>query len=71
MPVATYAEELGIEGDRLLRALALSDLVAIHVKKMCIRDRDCIHAALFLMHMGNRAEIFEKFECSGEHFRLL
>ena len=32
MPVATYAEELGIEGDRLLRALALSDLVAIHVK---------------------------------------
>ena len=32
MPVATYAEELGIEGDRLLRALALSDLAAIHVK---------------------------------------
>lgn len=32
MPVATYAEELGVTGDRLLRALALSDLVAIHVK---------------------------------------
>lgn len=32
MPVATYAAELGVEGERLLRALALSDLVAIHVK---------------------------------------
>lgn len=32
MPVVTYAEELDVEGDRLLRALALSDLVAIHVK---------------------------------------
>ena len=32
LPVLTYAEELGIAGDRLLRALALSDLVAIHVK---------------------------------------
>ena len=32
LPVLTYAEELGVEGDDLLRALALSDLVAIHVK---------------------------------------
>ena len=32
LPVLTYAEELDIAGDRLLRALALSDLVAIHVK---------------------------------------
>ena len=32
LPVLTYAEELGVTGDRLLRALALSDLVAIHVK---------------------------------------
>lgn len=32
MPVLTYAEELGIEGERLTRALALSDLVAIHTK---------------------------------------
>ena len=32
LPVLTYAEELGVGGDRLLRALALSDLVAIHVK---------------------------------------
>ena len=28
----TYAEELGVTGERLLRAQALSDLVAIHVK---------------------------------------
>ena len=28
----TYAEELGIEGERLTRALALADLVAIHTK---------------------------------------
>ena len=32
LPVLTYAEDLGVAGDRLLRALALSDLVAIHVK---------------------------------------
>ena len=32
LPVLEYAEHLGVEGDRLLRALALSDLVAIHVK---------------------------------------
>ena len=32
LPVLEYAERLGVEGDRLLRALALSDLVAIHVK---------------------------------------
>lgn len=32
LPVLTYAERLDVEGDRLLRALALSDLVAIHVK---------------------------------------
>lgn len=32
LPVLEYAEELGVEGDRLLRALALSDLVSIHVK---------------------------------------
>ena len=32
LPVLAFAEDLGITGDRLLRALALSDLVAIHVK---------------------------------------
>lgn len=32
LPVLTYAEELGIEGERLTRALALADLVAIHIK---------------------------------------
>lgn len=32
LPVLTYAEELGIEGERLTRALALADLVAIHTK---------------------------------------
>lgn len=32
LPVVTYAHELGIEGEGLLRALALSDLVAIHTK---------------------------------------
>lgn len=32
LPVLTYAEELGVTGERLLRAQALSDLVAIHVK---------------------------------------
>ena len=32
LPVLTYAEELGIEGERLTRALALADLVAIHAK---------------------------------------
>lgn len=32
LPVMEYAERLGVEGDRLLRAVALSDLVAIHVK---------------------------------------
>ena len=32
LPVLAFAEELGVAGDRLLRALALSDLVAIHVK---------------------------------------
>ena len=32
LPVLEYAEKLGVTGDRLLRALALSDLVAIHVK---------------------------------------
>lgn len=32
LPVVTYARELGIEGDHLLRALALSDLIAIHTK---------------------------------------
>lgn len=32
LPVLTYAEELGIEGERLTRALVLADLVAIHTK---------------------------------------
>lgn len=32
MPVLTYAEELGIDRDRTVRALALADLVAIHTK---------------------------------------
>lgn len=32
LPVLTFAEELGIEGERLTRALALADLVAIHTK---------------------------------------
>lgn len=32
LPVLTYAEELGIEGERLTRALALADLVTIHTK---------------------------------------
>ena len=32
LPVLAFAEDLGITGDRLLRSLALSDLVAIHVK---------------------------------------
>lgn len=32
LPVLEYATELGVDGDRLLRALALSDLVSIHVK---------------------------------------
>lgn len=32
LPVLTYAEELGIEGECLTRALALADLVAIHTK---------------------------------------
>ena len=32
LPVMEYAERLGVRGDRLLRALALSDLVSIHVK---------------------------------------
>ena len=32
LPVLAYAEELGVEGDALLWAVALSDLVAIHVK---------------------------------------
>lgn len=32
LPVLTYAEELGVEGERLTRALALADLVAIHTK---------------------------------------
>ena len=32
LPVLTYGEDLSVKGDRLLRALALSDLVTIHVK---------------------------------------
>ena len=32
LPVLTYAEELGIEGERLTRTLALADLVTIHTK---------------------------------------
>ena len=32
MPVITYAEALGVDDERLLRAVALADLVAIHVK---------------------------------------
>ncbi len=32
MPVITYAEALGVSDERLLRAVALADLVAIHVK---------------------------------------
>lgn len=32
LPVITYAEELGTPDDRLVRALALADLVAIHTK---------------------------------------
>lgn len=32
LPVLEYADHLSIEGEQLLRALALSDLVAIHVK---------------------------------------
>ena len=32
MPVLTYAEDLGIDRDRTVRALALADLVAIHTK---------------------------------------
>ena len=32
LPVLTYGEELGVEGERLLRALALADFVAIHTK---------------------------------------
>lgn len=32
MPVVTYAEELGIDAERTLRAVALADLIAIHVK---------------------------------------
>lgn len=32
LPVLTYAEELGVEGELLTRALALADLVAIHTK---------------------------------------
>ncbi len=32
LPVVTYAEELGVEGEQLLRAVALADLIAIHVK---------------------------------------
>lgn len=32
LPVITYAEELGTSDDRLVRALALADLVAIHTK---------------------------------------
>lgn len=32
LPVATYAADLGIEGEQLLRAVALADLVAVHVK---------------------------------------
>lgn len=32
LPVLEYAEHLGVAGDRLIRAVALSDLVAIHVK---------------------------------------
>lgn len=32
LPVATYAAELGVEGERLLRAVALADLIAVHVK---------------------------------------
>lgn len=32
MPVLTYAEDLGIDRERTLRALALADLVAIHTK---------------------------------------
>ncbi|MDY2777125.1 MAG: L-serine ammonia-lyase, iron-sulfur-dependent, subunit alpha, partial [Collinsella sp.] len=32
LPVLTYAEELGADEDRLVRALALADLVAIHTK---------------------------------------
>ena len=33
LPVVEYASKLGVSHDRLLRALALSDLVAIHVKR--------------------------------------
>ena len=32
LPVLTYADELGIEGESLTRALELADLVAIHTK---------------------------------------
>ena len=32
MPVLTYADDLGIDRERTLRALALADLVAIHTK---------------------------------------
>lgn len=32
MPVVEYAEHLGVDHERLLRAVALSDLVAVHVK---------------------------------------
>lgn len=32
MPVLTYGEELGLDRDRMVRALALADLVAIHTK---------------------------------------
>ncbi len=32
LPVLTYGEELGVSEDRLVRALALADLVAIHTK---------------------------------------
>ena len=32
VPVAVYAKELGVEEDKFLRALALSNLIAIHIK---------------------------------------
>ncbi|MDO4437120.1 MAG: L-serine ammonia-lyase, iron-sulfur-dependent, subunit alpha [Coriobacteriaceae bacterium] len=68
LPVATYAEELGVEGDRLLRALALSDLVAIHVKSFIgalsafcgVVCAGCgVGAAISWMRGGTREQIGE------------
>ena len=41
VPVLVYAEEFKVDEDKKYRALALSNLTAIHQKtpKMCIRDR--------------------------------